>query len=58
MARNPKKFDLLNRNAMVDDYTNITSIGILCRFLKKRPKKGVSREIKADKSNISNYGLG
>jgi len=47
-----QKFDLLNRNVMVDDYTNITSIGILRRFLKKRPKKGVSREIEVDKSNI------
>lgn len=47
-----QKFDLLNRKAMVDDYTNITSIGILCRFLEKRPKKGDSREIKEDKLNI------
>lgn len=47
-----QKFDLLNRNAVVDDYTNITSIGILCRFLEKRPKKRVSRETEADKSNI------
>lgn len=43
---------------MVDDYTNITSIGILCRFLKKRPKKGVLEEIEVEKLNISNYGLG
>lgn len=52
-----EKFDLLNRKTMVDDYTNITSIGILRRFLEKRPKKGVLEEIKADKSNISNYEL-
>nr|DAW13589.1 MAG TPA: hypothetical protein [Microviridae sp.] len=52
MTRNPKNSTFLNRNAVVDDYTNITSIGILCRFLEKRSKKGVSREIKVDKSNI------
>lgn len=43
---------------MVDDYTNITSIGILRRFLKKRPKKEVSREIEVDKSNIRTMDWG
>ena len=52
-----QKFDLLNRKAMVDDYTNITSIGIPCRFLKKRPKKEVSKENLVYKLNVSDHGL-
>jgi len=43
---------------VVDDYTNITSIGILCRFLEKRPKKGGSREIRVDKLNIQTMDWG
>ena len=43
---------------MVDDYTNITSIGILRRFLEKRPKKGGSREIRVDKLNIQTMDWG
>lgn len=53
-----QKFDLLNRNAMVDDYTNITSIGIPCRFFRKTTEKRGLRENLVYKLNISDHGLG
>lgn len=37
---------------MVDDYTNITRISILCRFLKKTTEKKVLEEIEVEKLNI------